>query len=72
VTWSSYTGRGNVDEVDGFLVKREWIEADDQKAVIQAACRDERQARDSRALVQARREAQAAQGRLQALEGNHG
>lgn len=38
---SSYVGRGQTDDLDGFVIQKAWLEADDLKSAIQEACRIE-------------------------------
>lgn len=62
---SSYTGCGDTDDIYGFIIKAEWLEADDMPAVIRAYCEQE-------AAAQAQARAQAdlatAQARLAQLQ----
>jgi hypothetical protein len=70
---SSYVGCGETDTIHGFILKKEWLEADDMAAVIQAYCeataRRLEAKRTSEELARARAEAATAQARLARLQG---
>jgi hypothetical protein len=67
-TLSSYVGCGDTDTIYGFILKKEWLDAEDMPAVIQAYCVDQAAARERASADQARARAQAdlaaAQARL--------
>lgn len=68
---SSYVGGGDTDTIYNFILKKEWLEADDMPAVIQAYCVDQAARRERASADQARAKAQAelaaAQARLAQL-----
>lgn len=68
---SSYVGCGDTDTIYGFSIKKEWLEAEDMPAVIQAYCVDQAAARERKSADQERARAQAdlaaAQARLAQL-----
>lgn len=70
-TLSSYVGCGDTDTIYGFIIKKEWLEAEDMPAVIQAYCVDQAAARERKSADQERARAQAdlaaAQARLAEL-----
>lgn len=69
---SSYTGCGDTDTIYGFIIKKEWLEADDMPAAIQAYCETEAAARETERASQERARAEAelaaAQARLEQLQ----
>jgi hypothetical protein len=70
---SSYVGRGETDTIHGFILKKEWLDADDMDSVIKAYCeataRRLEARRTSEELARARAEAATAQARLARLQG---
>lgn len=72
VTLSSYVGCGETDTIDGFILKNEWLEADDMQAVIQAFMTGEAARKEAKKAAQDMARAQAdvaaAQARLATLQ----
>lgn len=72
VDLSSYVGRGDTDRLEGFVLPRAWVEADDVQATAAQACVQERARRDEaqrqQALADARAQAQRAAQHLRELE----
>jgi hypothetical protein len=68
---SSYVGGGETDTIEDFVLKREWLEADDMAAVIRAHCEAGAARRAGRRVAQelanAQAEVAAAQARLAKL-----
>lgn len=68
---SSYVGCGDTDTIYSFILKKEWLEADDMAGTIQAYCVEQAAARERTSANQARAQAQAelaaAQARLAQL-----
>ncbi|KVP96943.1 hypothetical protein WJ97_14070 [Burkholderia ubonensis] len=73
VELSSYVGCGETDTIDGFILKKEWLEADDMPAVIQAFMGGEATRKEAKQAAQEMARAQAdvaaAQARLARLQG---
>lgn len=71
-TLTSYVGCGDTESIYGFIIKKEWLEADDMAATIQAYCEREAAARESARAAQEQARAQAdlaaAQARLARLQ----
>ena len=71
-TLSSYVGCGDTETIYGFIIKKEWLEADDMPATIQAYCEREALARETARAAQEQARAQAdlaaAQARLARLQ----
>jgi hypothetical protein len=69
---SSYVGGGETDSIEDFVLKREWLEADDMAAVIREHCEAEAARREGRRVAQdlanAQAEVAAAQARLAKLQ----
>ncbi|KWA83765.1 hypothetical protein WL29_20590 [Burkholderia ubonensis] len=72
VTLSSYVGCGETDTIDGFILKNEWLEADDMPAVIHAFMKGEAARKEAKKAAQEMARAQAdvvaAQKRLATLQ----
>lgn len=72
VTLSSYVGGGETDTIDGFILKKEWLEADDMPAVIQAFMKEEAARKEAKKaaceLARAEADVVAAQARLAKLQ----
>lgn len=68
---SSYVGGGDTDTIYSFILKKDWLEADDMASIIQAYCLEQAAARERANADQARARAQAelaaAQARLAQL-----
>ncbi|KVP39574.1 hypothetical protein [Burkholderia ubonensis] len=73
LTLSSYVGCGETDTLEGFILKKEWLEADDMPAVIQAFMASEAARKEAKQAAQEMARAQAdvaaAQARLTRLQG---
>lgn len=73
VELSSYVGCGETDTIYRFVLKREWLDAEDLEATIKAYCEAEftRKETQKRAaeLARAQSELAAAQARLQQMQG---
>jgi hypothetical protein len=68
---SSYVGCGDTDTIEGFILKREWLDADDMASAILAYCKAEAARKEGRRAAQdlanAQAEVAAAQARLARL-----
>ena len=73
VDMQSYVGCGETDSCEGFILKKEWVEANDMAAAIQLFLQTEaeRQQREEmhNELNEAQANLQAAQARLALLKG---
>ena len=70
---TSYVGCGDTDTIYSFILKKEWLEANDMAGIIQAYCVEQAAARERVSATQERTRAQAelvaAQARLSQLGG---
>jgi hypothetical protein len=68
----SYVGCGDTDTIYGFIIKKEWLDAEDMPATIKAHCEREAAAREAARVAQEHARAQAdlaaAQARLAQLQ----